>query len=411
MFLKRYFPASKVGSIRKEICSIRQYTREYLYEYWERFKCLCASFPHHQISEQLLIQNLFEGLQSLDRSMIDTTIRGGLVDKTPAAARSLISNMAANSQQFGIRQDPNQPPKSVNEVSNSNENQLGHQLTQLTAVMYYETFSQTYNHGWHDHPNLCYGNHQQAAPQSTPIRPHGFSLQHQCQQNYTPRTMQAPQAAQPPSTKPSIEDLINAIATNMLQFQQTTQASIKSLENQVGQLAASYNRLEAHLSKESVSAITLQSGIQYEPPTKPSSPSPVQKKVVDNSIHDEPSMQKKSHNQIMPTYVPRPPFPSRMKKFKKEQTDKEILETFCKVEVNIPLLNAIKQVPCYAKFLKDLCTNKNKLKGDKNISVGENVSAVLQKKLPPKCKDPETFTIPCMIGNKRIEQCMMDLGA
>ena len=54
----------------------------------------------------------------------------------------------------------------------------------------------------------------------------------------------------------------------------------------------------------------------------------------------------------------------------------EILETFQKVEVNIPLLDAIKQIPRYAKFLKELCTNKKKLKTDEKIRVGENVSAI-----------------------------------
>ncbi|XP_062094007.1 uncharacterized protein LOC133800044 [Humulus lupulus] len=431
MFLGRYFPTSKVGSRRKEICGIRQQTGESLYEYWERFKRLCASFPHHQISEQLLIQYFYEGLQPLDRSMNDAASGGALVDKTHAVARSLISNMAANSQQFGIRQDPNLPPTSANEVSTSNANQLGQQLAQLIAVvqqlalgqhvrscgicqvvghapdtcptlfegetegvnvvgnfpgqlcqMYYEPFSQTYNPGWHDHPNLRYGNQQQVAPQSTSTRPLGFTFQQRSQLNFVPRPSQALQAAPPPRAKPSTEDLINAIATNMLHFQQTTQASIKSLLNQVGQLAASYNRLKAHLSNK-----------------LPSQP------------ERNPKENKKSHKPTVPTYVPHPPFPSRLKKFKKKEANKEILETFHKVEVNIPLLDAIKQVPHYAKFLKELCTNNKKLKGDEKISVGENVSTILQKKLPPKCKDPGTFKIPCMIGNKRIERCMIDLGA
>ncbi|MGZ7362298.1 retrotransposon gag family protein, partial [Streptococcus pyogenes] len=51
MFLERYFPASRAATIRKEICGIRQYNGETLYEYWERFKKLCASCPHHQISD------------------------------------------------------------------------------------------------------------------------------------------------------------------------------------------------------------------------------------------------------------------------------------------------------------------------------------------------------------------------
>ena len=43
--------------------------------------------------------------------------------------------------------------------------------------------------------------------------------------------------------------------------------------------------------------------------------------------------------------------------------------------------------------------------------MGENVSAVLQKKLPPKCKDPGMFTIPCKIGSVRVEKTMLDLEA
>ncbi|XP_023745769.1 uncharacterized protein LOC111893924 [Lactuca sativa] len=91
--------------------------------------------------------------------------------------------------------------------------------------------------------------------------------------------------------------------------------------------------------------------------------------------------------------------------------EKEILDTFRKVEVNIPLLDAIKQILRYAKFLKELCTNKRKLKGNKKISMNENASAVLQRKLPPKCKDPEMFTVPCKIGDVTFSSVMIDLGA
>jgi hypothetical protein len=37
--------------------------------------------------------------------MIDAASEGALVDKTPEAAKNLIANMAANSQQFGTRLD------------------------------------------------------------------------------------------------------------------------------------------------------------------------------------------------------------------------------------------------------------------------------------------------------------------
>ncbi|CAN6583764.1 unnamed protein product [Malus baccata var. baccata] len=105
------------------------------------------------------------------------------------------------------------------------------------------------------------------------------------------------------------------------------------------------------------------------------------------------------------------PFPRRFMQSKKDESDKDILDTFRKVQVNIPLLDAIKQVPKYAKFLKELCTTRKRASNKEVVRVSENVSAVLQRKLPPKCKDPGSFTIPCVIGNTRFESAMLDLGA
>ena len=50
------------------------------------------------------------------------------------------------------------------------------------------------------------------------------------------------------------------------------------------------------------------------------------------------------------------PFPSRLASTTKDDQDKGVVETFRKVLVNIPLLDAIRQVPKHAKFLKELCT-------------------------------------------------------
>nr|XP_027064430.1 uncharacterized protein LOC113690635 [Coffea arabica] len=104
-------------------------------------------------------------------------------------------------------------------------------------------------------------------------------------------------------------------------------------------------------------------------------------------------------------------YQQQLEKSKKQDNEKEILEVLHKVEINIPLLDAIKQVPKYAKFLRDLCVNQRRLGGDERVIVGENVSAVLQRKLLPKCGDPDMFTIPCTIGNTLIRKAMLNLGA
>ena len=91
----------------------------------------CASCPHHQISESLLIQYFYEGLTMRDRSMIDAASGGALVDKTLIEARTLIANMAANSQQFGDRHET--PIRRVNEVGINSHMQK--QLATLTSLV------------------------------------------------------------------------------------------------------------------------------------------------------------------------------------------------------------------------------------------------------------------------------------
>ncbi|XP_038902388.1 uncharacterized protein LOC120089029 [Benincasa hispida] len=69
-----------------------------------------------------------------------------------------------------------------------------------------------------------------------------------------------------------------------------------------------------------------------------------------------------SSDSLLPlnAYVPKAPFPSRLARPKKlaGDKDKEMLEMFRRVEINIPLLNAIKQIPKYTKFFKELCTRE-----------------------------------------------------
>jgi hypothetical protein len=81
------------------------------------------------------------------------------------------------------------------------------------------------------------------------------------------------------------------------------------------------------------------------------------------------------------------------------------------VQINIPFLDAIQQVPSYAKFLKDLITVKRRTDVPKNVCLTEHVSSILQCKLPIKYKDPGCPTISYMIGVSQIEKALLDLGA
>ena len=71
----------------------------------------------------------------------------------------------------------------------------------------------------------------------------------------------------------------------------------------------------------------------------------------------------------------------------------------------------IKQVPTYAKFLKDLCTVKRGLGIDKKAFLTEQVSAIIQSKTLMKYKDPGSPTILVNIGGTCIDKALLDLGA
>jgi len=117
-------------------------------------------------------------------------------------------------------------------------------------------------------------------------------------------------------------------------------------------------------SKENVSAIALQSGKELKEPRKsrelePKLEAKGAKPELDadfNQTTRDIGEKKREPYKLIP------PFPSRFRSptSKVNEANQEILETLKKVEINVPLLDAIKQVPCYAKFLRELYTAKRK---------------------------------------------------
>ena len=96
---------------------------------------------------------------------------------------------------------------------------------------------------------------------------------------------------------------------------------------------------------------------------------------------------------------------------KKITNQAEIWEVLRQVKVNIPLLDMIKQVPTYAKFLKDLCTVKRGLGIENKAFLTEQVSAIIKSKTPVKYKDLGSPTISVNIGGTCIDKALLDLGA
>ena len=149
--------------------------------------------------------------------------------------------------------------------------------------------------------------------------------------------------------------------------------------------------------------VTLRSGKEL----KPAVPELVKSAlVVADPLQEEQSVGKEEVKIRIP-----PPFPQVLRKKKNSVNQTEMLEVLRQVKVNIPLLDMIKQVPTYAKFLKDLCTVKKGLNVNKKAFLTEQVSAIIESKTPVKYKDPGCPTISVNIGGISMEKALLDLGA
>jgi len=116
-------------------------------------------------------------------------------------------------------------------------------------------------------------------------------------------------------------------------------------------------------------------------------------------------------NHPVKPYIPKAPYPHRLQDNRKNKHFEGILEVFKNVQINIPLLDAIKQIPSYSKFLKDLTTLKRKTSVPREAVMAAQASGLIQQTIVPKYKDPGCPTISIRIGDTMVDKCLLDLGA
>ncbi|XP_062088434.1 uncharacterized protein LOC133794996 [Humulus lupulus] len=218
-------------------------------------------------------------------------------------------------------------------------------------------FSNPFNQGWRNQPNFAWRNNK--GPQ-------------QIQQ---PMLQAPPQALLQPPLLPVAQEKTNELQVALLtltnsqsQFMTETRSSIRNLEMQVGQLA---NMLQSRPQgnfpsntevnpKEQCNAISLRSGKKLEESVKKSIPAP--KVEVENE----------------------------------GKVEEEVIEDLEKNQ---------------SPFMKEILSKKKKLDDYETLALTEECGAILQKKLPPKLKDPGSFAIPCSIEDIAMTKALCDLGA
>jgi hypothetical protein len=316
-------------------------------------------------------------------------------------------------------------------------------------------YSETYNPGWRNHPNFSWKQNQPItnpgrAPHAQNHYPPGFSAPYQNHGRSAPpasSSYQAPTQA-PTSSTPSLEETMREFMkmtgqsiSDVRQSTMVNTQAIAKLDMQMGQLAnhlgerdkgklpsqAVNNPKACHSgnssNQEHVQAIvTLRSGKRVdnkvvnpeeaeEEEQKEEEEEKEEKGDNQKEADAEPSIVTQNLKEPPRAFVPKAPYPERLQAPKNGGRLEDILEVFKQVQINIPFLDAIQQIPSYAKFLKDLVTVKRKTNVPKKAFLTEQVSSILQYKLPIKYKDPGCPTITCMIGVSQIERALLDLGA
>ncbi|XP_019229812.1 PREDICTED: uncharacterized protein LOC109210799 [Nicotiana attenuata] len=90
-----------------------------------------------------------------------------------------------------------------------------------------------------------------------------------------------------------------------------------------------------------------------------------------------------------------PAFPQRLRKKNDDHMFHKFLDMLKQIHLNIPLVDMLREVPKYAKYIKDIVANKRRI----------------QHKLPQNLKDPGSFTIPVRIGEFDVGRALCDLDA
>ncbi|CAN6691747.1 unnamed protein product [Malus baccata var. baccata] len=245
----------------------------------------------------------------------------------------------------------------------------------------YDPYSNFYNPGWRDHPNLRWDKEQHTRPQ----------FQQQVQQ--------------PAAPKATWDVAIEKLANTTTQEIQNLQATVKNMEKQMGQIALqvsgrapgtfpSPTEPNPRGGADCKAVRVLRSGKSFDNRDENCvQNSRVASQLKTDSGNVEISANLKDSEQSLNSsengadivedrvYEPPMPYPERLKPKVKDQQLTDFMKTLSKVQINLPLIDVIKNIPSYAKFFKDVCTKKKKLVDfEKRLGQGEikPTSVILQ---------------------------------
>ncbi|KAK8609004.1 hypothetical protein V6N13_025311 [Hibiscus sabdariffa] len=420
----------------------------------------------HGLPEWTQVSIFYNSVNTPTRMMLDASANGTLLDKPPREGLEILDKLAQNDYQHptsrrgstkrGTAQLDSsdtilaqiasltnmvknmQKQSHIQEVkafdafceqcgSNHDASECGQQVESSCYVGNYNrnTMSNTYNPAWRNHPNFSWKNQNNTL---NPQQPTQTGFQNQPRQNQQPL----------PRTDRFIQKT-DAFMDRTEMKLQNHDATLKSLETQVGQISHILNsrpiggfpsdtEVAKGATHEQCKAITTRSGKILESnqggmadnpspatdtPVEAEEPAEVSEDLSDPHTTTGESSAESSHTHTGKPEEsrPPPPFPQRLKKQKQDYQFKKFFDILKQVHINLPLVEALQQMPNYAKFLKDIVTRKKRIEEFETAAATETCLALMHNKVPAKKTDPGSFTIECFIGHNYPTKALCDPGA
>ncbi|XP_015168703.1 uncharacterized protein [Solanum tuberosum] len=372
-FLIRVFPSGKTAKLRSDILSFRQKGGKNLYQAWDRFKFLLLSCPHHHQANEVLVHTFIEGLEPNTKVLLDSVAGGQALEKTYAELFTLLNRISQGNPKWngGGAKSVVQKTTGVLEIDTvtalsaqiaamqnmmttyfSNMS-LGQQQAQVYVVHQPQAWCEVCGGGDH-RAKVCGANpdsvhFNQYRPQSSGQQYHQQS--HENQQNHDNQ-----QAAK--QSDMSVEDMLKQIMADQ------------------AKLAADGLSGNIDSNPKQVNVVSTRSGRPLEELT------PKEKVAQEKGTHVDEA------------------------KSSEQRVNEEP-----KVHVNLPLIDVLQGIPKYAKYVKDVVANKNRLTEYATVTLTEECISRIQNRLPIKLKDPRSFTVQIQIGKCVEARGLCDLGA
>ncbi|XP_009617812.2 uncharacterized protein [Nicotiana tomentosiformis] len=221
-------------------------------------------------------------------------------------------------------------------------------------------YGNTYNPNWRNNPNFSWGGNQN-------IRPH---------ENYN----------SPPQPPKQAEKSLTDIMKKLLIDNQQLRTEFKNLERQFGQMANNQNTRPAGAlpsdteRNPQVNAVTLRNGRELvEVPKKKNEQFGLEEERVSKPIEVDERNKTEPEQKSERTPLP---FPQILRKKNDDHIFHKFLDMLKQIHLNIPLVDMLREVPKYAKYIKDIVANKRRLTEFETVALTEECTSRIQHKLP-----------------------------